>query len=218
MAVSTVDLVVTDEAWVEVASSPTTLLVKPDFFAPWWVCALASGTPNTTSTLATGSVNITGLPSAAETVTINGQVYTFRASVSTTANEVKIGADANTTGANLAAAINGGAGAGTVYGSATVANTGVTASNSSGTVTCTAIAAGTGGNAVTLAESATNVAVSGGTLSGAVDQTFGIALGKGLDDRNTFESGAISGKVFIRVSPAALGGDRKARFGIIKDV
>jgi hypothetical protein len=57
---------------------------------------------------------------AADTVTIGTVVYTFRASVTTTANEVKVGGTAAASLDNLKAAIN--ASDPTVHGSLTVAN------------------------------------------------------------------------------------------------
>lgn len=78
-------------------------------------------------TASSGILTALANPSAAETITIGNKVYTFRASVATTANEVLIGADAEASYNNLVAAITGAAGAGTTYGSATVAHTQVTA-------------------------------------------------------------------------------------------
>jgi len=69
----------------------------------------------------------TGQPTAAQTITLGGQVYTWRAAVGATANEVLIGVDASTSYANLFAAVNLGAGAGTLYGSSTTLNATVTA-------------------------------------------------------------------------------------------
>jgi hypothetical protein len=69
-----------------------------------------------------------GQPSVGETVTVGATTYTWRASVSTTANEVKIGTDFRDSMANLAAAINAGTGSGTLYGSSTTANASCTAS------------------------------------------------------------------------------------------
>jgi hypothetical protein len=84
----------------------------------------------------TGALTFSDLAIAAETVTIDGTVYTFRAAVSTTADEVLIGADANACAVNLAHAINATpAQSGTLFGSATVAHTKFTASASAGVVT-----------------------------------------------------------------------------------
>lgn len=112
----------------------------------------------TPAVAATGTVNITGLPVANETVTINGQVYVFKAAAAG-ALEVTIGADANATGANLATKIN----ANSVV---------VTANNVAGVVTLTAVSAGAAGNSITLAEAATNVTVSGATLTGGVNTIY----------------------------------------------
>ena len=81
------------------------------------------GTPGAVafSTLTSSGVQVT----AGDTVTIGGQVYTFRAALTTaaTANEVKIGSDAEHTLINLKAAINADSSvAGVSFGSNTVAN------------------------------------------------------------------------------------------------
>ena len=81
----------------------------------------------TEAATATGTLTLTGNAVAAETVTIGNKTYTWRASVAVTANEVLIGASASASLDNLIAAINGAAGSGTTYGSATVAHTQVTA-------------------------------------------------------------------------------------------
>lgn len=76
---------------------------------------------------AKGTLNFMALPAADETVTVAGTTYTWKASVGATANQVKIEATIAASIANLVAAITGGAGSGTTYGSATVAHTTVTA-------------------------------------------------------------------------------------------
>lgn len=77
--------------------------------------------PITQPAYAIGTLTSTGVNvSADDTVTIGLVVYTFKASVTTTANEVKVGADAAASLANLKAAIN--ASNATVHGSLTVAN------------------------------------------------------------------------------------------------
>lgn len=57
----------------------------------------------------------TGNPSNTQTVKLNGYTFTFVSSIGTTAGNVLIGADADATIANLNAAVNGAAGAGTTY-------------------------------------------------------------------------------------------------------
>jgi hypothetical protein len=109
-----------------------------------------------------------------QTVTIGGVVYTLHTSLSgftATPGAVLIGADATAMGNNLAAAINAGAGAGTTYGTGTVANPSVTASANTGVVTVTARTPGSSGNAIAISETLTNSAWAGGatTLSGGAN-------------------------------------------------
>lgn len=115
-------------------------------------------------------LTFTGRAIAGDTVTFGATTYTFRASVSTTANEVKVGASTTAQDiANLIAAVTGGAGSGTVYGSLTVANATVTASAGAGTsVLATAKTAGTAGNSIAIGQTMTNATWAGGatTLSG----------------------------------------------------
>lgn len=66
-----------------------------------------------------GTLTLVANPAADETVTIGDTVYTWVVAAGTTAFEVEIGVDADASLDNLIAAINLGAGAGTVYGSAT---------------------------------------------------------------------------------------------------
>ncbi len=118
-------------------------------------------------------------PTAADTVTAGGKVYTYRASVTTTANEVLIGVDLTATRNNLVAAINGAAGGGTTYGSATTANANVTAvATSTNAATVTAIVAGTVGNAIAVAEAGAQTSWAGGglLLLGGVDPTAAEAI------------------------------------------
>lgn len=113
------------------------------------------------------------VPTAADTVTVGGQVYTFRASVATTANEVKIELTAAATLQNLYDAINGTASAG--VGSLTVANPDVVAVAVSATVvTVKAKVPGTVGNFIPLTESGTHTSIGSAatTLTGG---TGGIA-------------------------------------------
>lgn len=130
---------------------------------------------NATRANALGTLTLTGglPPIANETVTIDGVVYTWKASVTTTANQVKIGVDADTSLANLIAAITAGSGSGTVYGSSTVVHPTVTAAaGSTGTMVVTAKASGTSGNALATTETMTTGSWGGTTLaSGAAAET-----------------------------------------------
>jgi hypothetical protein len=94
--------------------------------------------------------------------------------VNAVANEVKIGADANTTLANLKAAINGAAGVGTTYSTGTVANADVVAgaiSTGAHTLTVAATVAGQAGNAVIKSETGDTLDWdgAGGFLTGGIE-------------------------------------------------
>jgi len=112
---------------------------------------------------ATGSVIFAAspIPVADETLTINGDVYTFKATRAG-AFEITIDASESVQGDNLVTAITADA---TAY----------TAVNAAGTVTITAAVKGVIGNAITLEEAATGTSVSGAVLTGGVDGTVGAA-------------------------------------------
>jgi hypothetical protein len=133
--------------------------------------AVADDAANMTiqDTHATGTLTISGNPVADETVTVNGNVYTWKAAANVKAlNHVAITAGDNTAmAAALAAAIN-------AYearyqsqlhgdGWRTPA---VSATSALGVVTVTALADGVAGNSITITEASTNVAASGATLAG----------------------------------------------------
>lgn len=132
---------------------------------------LALAVSGTAAGSASGTITLSvAVPSADETVTIDGRVYTFKAAVTTVADEVLIGADLTATAANLASAINAtAADSGVKFGSLTTANVDVRATSSAGVVTVIARDAGDEGNAITLAETGANIAVSGATLTGGDD-------------------------------------------------
>lgn len=68
-------------------------------------------------------LTFTGLPSNNDTITLSYAVYTFKTAINdATPREVLIGATADECADNLVAAINAGAGAGTLYSSATVSH------------------------------------------------------------------------------------------------
>lgn len=96
---------------------------------------------------------------ANDTVTIEGVTFTFVASPSA-AGHVDVGADADTSRANLAAAINAGAGAGTAYvelsaaDRATLTAAGITATNNNTANTLTVVGKGSG--RLTVAETLTD--------------------------------------------------------------
>lgn len=126
-----------------------------------------------TGTEATGALTFSGTGTAGDTVTIGTEVYTLVAALSVgpaVENEVLIGATADATAANIAAAINGGAGAGVVYSGTTQRHPFVDASVAGAVVTVTAEVAGTGGNSIATTDSGTGASWGAATLTtGAAD-------------------------------------------------
>jgi flagellin len=113
-----------------------------------------------------------------DTVTVNGQVYTFVTALTTTgggvANEVLVGSSVQNSLSNLAAAVNATAGgAGVVYGLPTVANASFSASSTATTVTFTGRANGTGLNGKAVADSA-HFTGAGNTAGGVAGDTVAV--------------------------------------------
>lgn len=126
--------------------------------------ANVAGTPGggAAASQATGLFDLTGNPSSGNTVTVGNETYTFVSTTPAAAYQVAIGETANGTLNNLQAAVNAGAGAGTDYGTGTVANTSATITAvSGGQATVTAITAGTTGNSIALSAELSNGAGGG---------------------------------------------------------
>jgi len=126
------------------------------------------------STTATGTItsNTTNV-SNNDYVRIGGKTYTFKSTLTPTEGEVLIGADAQTSLANLAAAINRtdpGTNDGVIYKIA-AAHPLVSASANSLTLTVTALQTGELGNQITLAKSAATLTLSGSTFTGGYSAT-----------------------------------------------
>lgn len=103
----------------------------------------------------------TGQPSNNDTVTLNSVVYTFKTAINNAnAREILIDSSADNTWANFIVCVNGGAGSGTKYSSATSASATFTASlDAAGTVRVSTITTGpTGTNGLTVSESCANAA------------------------------------------------------------
>lgn len=120
-----------------------------------------------------GCLTFGGQVSGDDTFTIGDQTYTFKASPSS-ANQVDIGTDEDTSINNLVAAINGGAGEGTKYGTGTAQNAYVTASadTANDEIDLTARYPGDWINGLHLAATGTNPGVgaaSFGAVSGGTD-------------------------------------------------
>jgi len=114
-------------------------------------------------------------PTAGKTVTIGATTYTFAAAVGA-AGTVVVGANTAATLANLAAAVNGSAGAGVAYGAGTTANASATAVAGASTITFTSIVSGVGaagppatGNSIASTTNDANLGFSNGaTFTGGV--------------------------------------------------
>lgn len=126
--------------------------------------------PTSAAVAATGVLTFTGISVAAQTVTIGSRVYTWAASVTTTAGTVRIGANQAESMANLVAAINGGAGAGSLYGSQTAPHADVTAAVVGSTVVVTARKPGTGAHSIALTDTMSNASWDSVFMSGGVGE------------------------------------------------
>lgn len=153
---------------------------------PFFVFGDSSATPSNVATAATQTVTFsTGVPIANETVTIGGQVFTFKASRSAPF-QVTIGADNATTAANFVSAVN-------------TDSTKAFATAATNVVTLHAYALGTAGNSITLTEAATNVTVGGATLAGGANADMGVLVcHKPFEVRNSTSTGNVDG-IYVRV-------------------
>jgi hypothetical protein len=142
--------------------------------------------PGVVAVAATGTLTAAANVSNNDTVSIgyaaggSAEVYTFKTALTPIANEVLIGATASDSIDNLIAAINGGAGSGTLYAAGTVTHTDVTAATGSGdTMVLTAETAGTAANSITTTEAAAQLSWGSATLTGGVDAEFLMTNGSG---------------------------------------
>lgn len=126
----------------------------------------------------------------ADTLTINGKVYTWQTVLTNVDGHVLIGANDTAALLNMLRAINLGSGSGTLYAAATTANGYVTATASNATtLTVTAIVTGVVGNGYTVTESS-NGAWASATLTGGAGYdltTLGLVQGEPVflgDDSN----------------------------------
>lgn len=128
---------------------------------------------------ATGVLTFTAAGTTLDTVTIGSHVYTLKTalSVPNVADEVLLGVSATATAANLAAAINGVSGAGTQYGSPTVANTQVTAVAATGVLTVTSLLPGISSNSIGTVKTSTAATWGAATLAGGTGSAGFVELG-----------------------------------------
>lgn len=127
----------------------------------------------TAAVAATGTLTFTGNALNTETVTIGGKVYTFQTVLTNVNGNVLIGGSASASLDNLIAAINLGAGAGTLYAAATTLHPTVSAAAGAGdTMVGTAKTAGSAGNAITTTTTVTGASWTGATLAGGDEATI----------------------------------------------
>ena len=116
---------------------------------------------------ATGTLTATGNFANNDTVTTGTKTYTFQTVLTNVDGNVLIGASASDSLDNLIAAINLGAGAGTLYATATTANGFVSAAAGAGdTLVATALLTGTIGNTYATSDTSANASWGAGTLTG----------------------------------------------------
>lgn len=118
---------------------------------------------------ATGLLTLTALPLNGQTVVYDGVTYTFVSPFVNTAGNVLIGATVSASIDNLVSAINGTAGAGTVYGTGTTASANTSVTNRGNQqMLCIANVPGTAGNSIATTETLTNGFFLAATLTGGV--------------------------------------------------
>jgi flagellin len=129
-----------------------------------------TGAAFTASAVATTTLTVAGTgPADSDQVAIGGKTYTFKTTLTGAANEVAIGGTAAQAFLNLKAAVNAApGGAGSAYGTGTVANVNVTATTATATtLVFNANVNGLGGNAITSTTTvAGDEAFTAGTLAG----------------------------------------------------
>lgn len=124
---------------------------------------LAATMPGTTlfsdGVRASGTITVSALPVANDTLTVNGAVFTFKASVAS-AYDILIGADAAATAANVAEALTASTNAKVVQAQYSLAGA---------VVTVKFDVDGVAGNSFTLAKTGTGITLSGAKLTGGTD-------------------------------------------------
>jgi hypothetical protein len=122
---------------------------------------------------AVGTLTISAITGAdTQTCTIGGKVYTFQTTLTNVDGNVLIGANVTAMAANLVAAINLGAGAGTTYAALMTENQHVYATSAAGVVTVTSKVPGVVGNFITTTESLTNSAWGGAVMASGAGHIY----------------------------------------------
>jgi len=155
-----------------------TPFVETDLDTLYAIIKASGATLTDTGTVASGTITFSSNPVAADTVTINGHVFTFVTTIVTGANgipttpdQVLIGATTTVTAANLAATLALSTDPNVLQG-IYVGGTGL--------MTVTFYRSGVLGNSFTLAKSSTGITVSAATLTGGVDGTRNVTMLTGI--------------------------------------
>ena len=155
-------------------------------------------------TLATGTLTATANFANTETVNAGGKTYTFQTVLTNVDGNVLIGASASDSLDNLIAAINLGAGSGTLYAAATTENTFVSALAGAGdTMDLAAKIGGTAGNAYATTTTAANASFGAATLTGGANSAVAVLT---LASQLPFNTIAAIGAVTTRGTVAAAHG------------
>lgn len=136
---------------------------------------LNDGASGTTSAgvKATQTLTASDVFSDAETVTVGDVTYTFKTALTGAKNEILIGASAAASLDNFKSAVNASAGAGTTYGTGTVAHPQVTATtNDDTTQIVEARDIGTAGNSIATTETCANAAWGAATLENGAAASY----------------------------------------------
>ena len=153
--------------------------IKTVFTLPWPAYqVIAAGVSTSIQSTQTGT--FTGVPANNDTVTLDGRVYTWKTTLDNTQkDQLSIGATADDSAANLAAAINADpAVKGTAYSYPTWHHNTISASVVSATITVAVMIPGAAGNGVTLSESTANFTwASSTTANGADGSTQALSVG-----------------------------------------
>jgi len=140
------------------------------------------------STLTFGAI-----PGNTETVVIGSKTYTFQTVLTDVDGNVLIGGSASDSLDNLIAAINLGAGAGTVYALSTTANTDVSAAAGAGdTMDVTALAAGSAANLVATTTTVGSASWTGATLAGGAGDVVVLSVASSEAPSETAAVGSVA--------------------------
>ncbi len=120
---------------------------------------------------ATGTLAFSGTGTDGDNFTIGDQVYFLRTEP-TLPYEIDIGASAAATAGNVVAAINGGAGEGTAYGTGTLPHPDVSAALDTADVDLTALVEGTAGNSIVTTENGSGASFAAATLTGGTGTSY----------------------------------------------